>query len=512
MTTRLQASRVLAIGCAVVLGVAAASGQPVDTTGTRLAGVRVGPYAVGFDVRQGLDATRPINQIDGGTRIGIATWYPAGAGRGPAHAMTTLEYRLLGFANPSQQQRRDFEDDEVKALLAWRHIGIVELTRDQARASLHTSGVAVRGAPAADGRFPVVVVLGGQHYLSTTAESLASHGFLVVAAFRYAGQSNEIGTNGFGWYLENSVRDAEWALSEIRAHPNADMRHVSAIGHGGGGMLAMLLAMRNRSVGALVNIDAGNFSSRSRIRDNPLYSARLMRVPYLYIATADTRTSQDQFEEFQSMAFSERFEVIFGNSEIRHHDLSDLGRAVTAPMAIRGASQADVQQRYADVQEMAVRFLLQRSGGGPSGGTGFAEWLQAHSGAIYTVTARTGIEPAPTLVRVLEKVDGSTVTTLRDARRRDPEAALFQPASLARIVANALATRDLQLALALADFAVDVRPGEPILQELKSLVLDARGEPADAVRVATACAAMKADNDWQASGAIARCKERAERR
>ena len=495
-----------------MLSVTAASGQPPDTTGTRLAGVRVGPYAVGFEIRQGLDATRPINQTDGGTRIGIATWYPARANRASANAITTLEYRLLGFTNPGQQQQRDFEDDEVNAMLSWRHIGIVEMTRDQARASLHTRGVAVRGAPAADGRFPVVVVLGGHHYLSTTAEILASHGFLVVAAFRYADQSNEIGTSGLGWYLENSVRDAEWALNETRTHPNADVRHVSAIGHGGGGMIAMLLAMRNRHIGALVNIDAGNFSNRSRIRDNPLYSARLMRAPYLYIATADTRKSQDQFEEFQSMAFSERFEVTLGGSEIRHHDLSDYGRAVTAPLDIRGAAQADVQQRYVDVHEMAVRFLLERSGRGPTGAIPFAEWLKAQNGPRYAVTATAGTEPAPTLVRVLEAMDGTTVTTLRDARHRDPEAPLFQPASLARIVAKALATGDLQLALGLADFAVDVHPGEPVLQELKSRVLDARGDVADAVRVATACAAMTADNDWQASGAIARCKERAERR
>ena len=273
MTTHLPVSTRLGIGVAVwMLGVATASGQPLDTTGTRLAGVRVGPYAVGFEIRSGLDATRPINQTDGGTRIGIATWYPARAGGASANAITTLEYRLLGFTNPGPQQRRDVEDDEVDALLAWRHIGIVEMTREQARASLHTRGVAVRGRRPPTAGFLSSSCSGAPHYMSTTAEILASHGFLVVAAFRYADQSNEIGTSGFGWYLENSVRDAEWALNETRAHPNADMRHVSAIGHGGGGMIAMLLAMRNRHVDALVNIDAGNFSNRSRIRDNPLYS------------------------------------------------------------------------------------------------------------------------------------------------------------------------------------------------------------------------------------------------
>ena len=174
-----------------------AGADPPGTAGTRLAGVRMGPYAVGFDVRQGLDPIRIVNPDDGGTKVGIATWYPARAAAGPA--MTALQYRQLGYLVPPDAQRqRDIEEDEVESLRAWRHIGIVDMTREQARASLHTRGVAVRGATAADGRFPVVVVLGGAHYLSTTAEALASHGFLVVAAFRYADQSNEIGASGFG--------------------------------------------------------------------------------------------------------------------------------------------------------------------------------------------------------------------------------------------------------------------------------------------------------------------------
>ena len=68
------------------------------------------------------------------------------------------------------------------------------MTDAQARASLHTGGIAVRAAPARPGRYPVVVVLGGPYYLGTTAEFLASHGFLVVAPVRFSDRANEVGT------------------------------------------------------------------------------------------------------------------------------------------------------------------------------------------------------------------------------------------------------------------------------------------------------------------------------
>ena len=71
------------------------------------------------------------------------------------------------------------------------------------------------------------------------------------------------------------------------------------------------------------------------------------------------------------MKFSERYEVILENPDIRHHDLSDLGRAVTAPMRIRGASHRTVQRTYADIHEMMLRFLREQGTGASSAATGF---------------------------------------------------------------------------------------------------------------------------------------------
>ena len=87
------------------------------------------------------------------------------------------------------------------------------------------------------------------------------------------------------------MRDAEFALSTL-ATTRWPTPAVAAMGHGGGGIQAMLFAMRNRQIRALVNIDAGNFSSRSRARDLPFYSPRLLRIPFLYMATAATKAAR----------------------------------------------------------------------------------------------------------------------------------------------------------------------------------------------------------------------------
>jgi hypothetical protein len=310
-----------------------------------------------------------------------------------------LEYGLLEFSkNLDSRSKQAFLQSEADMMVAWQHVGIVPLTLDQARAALNTCGRAIRGAATTQGKFPVVIVLGGPAYLSTTAEILASNGSLVVAPVRFSDQSNEIPTLNFTRYVENMVRHAEWALTELSRDPSSDTTNVTALGRGGGGMLALLLAMRDRGIKAVANIDSGVFSTRSNPRQLAFCDPRLLRTPYLYIVTSATKRESDQYRDFEQMRFSRRYEVVLENQAIRHHDLSDVGRAVSAPLGIRGDAQDAVLRHYADVQQMLLHFL-------DSPGR-FAQWLQqlGEQGG-YSVALHDSVEPAPTTAEVLESFD-----------------------------------------------------------------------------------------------------------
>ena len=148
---------------------------PEDVAGTRLAGLAVGPHRVGFSVRAGLDPTRRTSIAERGTKIGIATWYPAQA-QADAARVTGLDYRLLEFArSPSDAEKRRYVDGLADTAMGWRHVGIVELTKSQALATFSASGIARRSAPAASGRFPMVLVLGGQYLPEHDGRSSSPH-------------------------------------------------------------------------------------------------------------------------------------------------------------------------------------------------------------------------------------------------------------------------------------------------------------------------------------------------
>ena len=72
ITSRPSSRWVLAlVACALVpmLHVALAV---AETDGTRLTGLRTGPYAVGFEVRQTVDPTRHVAATGAGTALGVA--------------------------------------------------------------------------------------------------------------------------------------------------------------------------------------------------------------------------------------------------------------------------------------------------------------------------------------------------------------------------------------------------------------------------------------------------------
>jgi acetyl esterase/lipase len=388
---------------------------------------------------------------------------------------------------------RTFVDEQASMMVAWRHVGIVPLTLDQARAALHAPGRATREAPPVEGRFPVIVILGGPFYLSTTAEFLAANGNIVVAPVRFDDIADEVPALDFPSSVENAVRDGEWALNVLATEAAADTARIAALGHGAGGMQALMLAMRNRAVRAVVNVDSANFSLRTNPRQLVFYHPRMLRVPYLNLLTSATRESSDLHADFEAMRFSRRYEAVLGDDALRHHDLSDLGRGVTAVLGLRGAPSDAVLRTYAEVQSMLVSFLRSPE-----------TWPEAER---YGAAVFSAAVPAPETVDVIRGIGSDTQRLLAEARTRDPEAPLFSQESLQRVVAAARAQPEV--AAALARFALEVHPNSLPLHAAAADALLAAGESNAAAEVLQRCLSLDVvANDWRAAAASAACRER----
>jgi hypothetical protein len=234
-----------------------------------------------------------------------------------------------------------------------------------------------------------------------------------------------------------------------------------------------------------------------------------MRIPYLNVLTADTKSQSDRYADFEKMKFSQRYEVVLRNPELRHHDLSNVGRAVSASLGIRGVAQNAVLKNYADVQATLFQFLEANR---RKQGHWFTQWLQQiGTEGDYSISVRDAVEPAPPLSDVLDAIEDWTPQRLREAYRRDTDAEVFTENGLLQILAVAR-SHSLPMALSLVPFATEVQGNSLEILSVASAIAESAGDSCTARILGDRCLALPiAADDWRALAAQTECRKRSER-
>jgi hypothetical protein len=255
-----------------------------------------GPYAVGFRNIYQFDRTRTWRTTRGyekpfapdlnGRPIRISVWYPA------IRDAWSRQMRFEDYVKPGGP--REFGD--LNTILALREKVFSSFRSPPGRWSeLMTTPVnAYADAKPANGRFPLLLFAGALNDTSTTsvsvlAEFVASHGY-VVATVPLLGPSNEQTEQGrMPSDRERAVQDLEFAWSMMCAQPNVDQTETGVFGHSLGGIEAVIFAMRNANVSAVVGLD-GTYGFKGLgtvLSELPDYAPRKMRAAFLDIRRHD---------------------------------------------------------------------------------------------------------------------------------------------------------------------------------------------------------------------------------
>jgi len=248
-----------------------------------------GPYAVGFRTIYQFDRTRtwrvtrgyekPFSPDSNGRPIRISIWYPAVLGA------RSRQMRFADYVRPAGPK----EFAELNTIVEMREKEASSY-RDRWSDVLRTPVNAYADAAPAGGRFPLALYAGGLDSTGTTtvfvlAEYLASHGY-VVATVPLLGPTNEDTEQGrTAADRERVVQDLEFAWSVLRGQTNVDEAKVGVFGKSIGGVEAVILAMRNENVSAVVGLDAtyGFKGNEKILADMPDYAPHKMRASFLDI-------------------------------------------------------------------------------------------------------------------------------------------------------------------------------------------------------------------------------------
>jgi pimeloyl-ACP methyl ester carboxylesterase len=221
-----------------------------------------GPYRVGFRVEYAFDRSRtwrttrgyekPFTPDPDGRPIRLQVWYPAAEDK----SVKPMRYEdYVHMECPPAFSALNSKMEERDRL-------IVRLSVPKGReAALLATGVrACLAASPANGRFPLILYLGGLGADSTSntvlAEFLASHGYVVATAPILGPTDRQTTQARTQPDMEITVRDLEYAWSMLRGRSNIDESKIAVIGHSLGGVEAIIFAMRNANVSVAVGLDA----------------------------------------------------------------------------------------------------------------------------------------------------------------------------------------------------------------------------------------------------------------
>jgi dienelactone hydrolase len=322
-----------------------------------------GPYAVGFRQLERYDYSRPYRPargLDGKPRAGerarpmrISIWYPAGTVPAGSKPLTFGDYVAmvagensfgpLTEAQIARGERTFFQFPVFR-----------EMSSEQRERLKAMPGRAFRDAPAAPGKFPLILYsLGSAALAHVTPEYLASHGY-VIAQMPRIGAFSGLPADGLDARdLESKIRDMDFLLASMHDFPSADLGNVGVVGFSAGGRWGLSELMRPGDVHAMVSLDTVmlfNDATGQAWRKMPLFNPDLVRAPVLHMIRREWVPREDR-ELWKQIRYSDRTSMVFEDAKLDHLDFQSAGFASTLvgmrPDAARAvAAVFDAFHRY----------------------------------------------------------------------------------------------------------------------------------------------------------------------
>jgi dienelactone hydrolase len=355
-------------------------------------GLPPGEWPVGFMRFTAADSTRALES--GQPRlVDVGVWYPAR--RTSLARLTYREYFLYTpphrTASPGGDAvRREF--DELIALLESREAPD-SVIQNWMRAPM----LATVEAPPSGGRFPLVLLAQGNaqtvHDQAPLAEYLASHGYVVAtmpSPMRIAGpltDEREVGARA-----EEQALDLGFLRRVLADRRDVLDQRVGVVAHSFGARAALLLAMLDSQVAAVVSLDGGigTASGRTSLEALPFYRTEAARAPILHFYEELDAFMAPEFGLLRSLTAADRWLVSV--PALHHHHFTSLGAVSIQYPSLRRAigASAATAQAYTAVAVATREFLdtfLKADSLGPKDFRRQAAW--PHLGRVEAIARRT---------------------------------------------------------------------------------------------------------------------------
>jgi hypothetical protein len=318
-------------------------------------GLTPGSYDVGFTVVHMVDPSRSYGTASS-RPIQVSLWYPVAKDTTNSSRMAFAEYVTVYLRPVTARDGKLSEADRRATFATYRALWFPNESEAAVSRLLNTPTFAAREAPAAPGRFPLIVYapgLGGTPLTHTpAAEYLASHGYVVAMSPSQGGSPAGMPFDVAG--QEEQLRDIEFTIGALRERQNIDFSKTGLIGFSFGGGAVILAAMRVSGISAVVSLDGTGAwdTTVSLVREANRFDPASFRAPLL-VLKSDDETGED-LSIVRSLMFSDRRLIRLRGVE--HHDFipSPLISAV-----VNGKLAESARRGFPFTARTVLRFLDQ---------------------------------------------------------------------------------------------------------------------------------------------------------
>jgi dienelactone hydrolase len=322
-------------------------------------GLPPGRWPVGFTRLTCADSTRASGS--GQTRmIDVGVWYPA-----RETSLARLTYREYFLSTPPYQASSPIPDaaheefDEFVALLRSRGAADAVIQKWMSAPML-----AAVDAPLSGRQFPLVLVAQGNAQTvqdqAPLAEYLASYGYVVATTpspMRVTGPLTD--EREVGQRANEQALDLACARGVLADRPDILGRRIGIVAHSFGARAALLLAMLDPRVAAVVSLDGGigTATGRTSLEALPSYRAGAVRAPILHFYQQRDAFMAPDFGLLRSLTAADRWLVAV--PALHHHHFTSLGAVSIEYPSVRRAiaATAATAQAYTSVARASLEFL-----------------------------------------------------------------------------------------------------------------------------------------------------------
>jgi len=283
-----------------------------------------GPYNIGFRTMESTDWSRAIvpkqdyfgRSVEGNRarQIQICVWYPAGDTGG----IPGMVYGEYSYPYPEDWNFVNlvagFQNREIEALTSY-----LGGNRTSVQDLMNFQMAAKKDAPIAEGKFPLIVYLPswsrGYSENAHLCEYLASYGYVVATTHAFG--TFNLNPEKSSIDLISQVIDAEYLIGQLHDMPGLNKNKLAIMGLEFGGVTAILTAMHNTDVDAIIFISPDHLSEDDcdLIRNNPFFIPARMKIPLLTIMTAADEVPNRFL--FDSLKYSNRHQLELNRPETR---------------------------------------------------------------------------------------------------------------------------------------------------------------------------------------------------